>query len=557
MRKRYLRLLLSGLTCVLYVNINLAIYAAAQGVPKVIENGNEIELPRTLYQKISGSQVNDRVEILTWLNSNGYLNASLIKTDERTYELNRNCRFEFSELVVKEGIDKKLSQKMEGYYSSGRLESSIAGIINVYERDGYPFAKVEIDSLSPNLTACKVSVYVNLEKGKQWITEGIQFVGSSKNSSSYLRRISGYRDSLQVTPALLSELQSNLIQSELFLNVGLPEIFINESKAVLLVPVEERLLNQFDGLLGYVPDQNGNGQIVGDFDLSLWNVLNQGNGVNLSYQRLRPETSRLNVGISQDWIGATPIGLSLDFSLYQNDTTYQTRSLTLDGYYRLSRGLRLTGKVGSLVSTSSENVTAIVEPEGKKRYSELGFTFSSLDHVEVPTRGMLVSTSFGISNKEVEIDSISAFKQRYLYSNASFYTPLSNKSVLAFQVQGYLLNTSQVTESDLILFGGANSFRGYSEEQFRASELIWGTIEYRFLVSASSYLFGFGSAGNYHRPRLLTETDNSFKKTSFLYSTGFGISYKIRTGRLKFTYGISPEESFGNGKVHIGITTAL
>lgn len=557
MKKRYLRFLLYGLVGIVFLNLNISINVAAQEVIEIIENGNQVELPLELYQKLNGSQVNDEFEILTWLNSNGYLNASLVKTNGRTYELDRRCRFEFSKLVVSEGVDKKLTQNNTGYYTNDRLESSINEIINVYERDGYLFTKAEIDSLSTNIEDCTVSAHVSLEIGKKWITKGIKFVGADKNNSTYLTRISGYRDSLLITPTLLTELKTNLIQSELFLNVGLPEVFIEQSEAILLVPVEERILNQFDGLIGYVPDQNGNGQIVGDFDLSLWNVLNQGNGFNLSYQRLRPETSRLNVGVSQDWIGNTPIGLGMDFSLYQNDTTYQTRNLTLEGYYRLSRGLRLTGKVGSLVSTSTENTSAIVEPEGKKRYSELGFRFSTLDNLDVPTRGMLISTSFGISNKDVEIDSIRAFKQQYLYSNASFYSSVSDKSVLAFQVQGYFLNANQITESDLILFGGANSFRGYSEEQFRASELIWGDIEYRFMVNKSSYLFGFGSIGSYHRPRLLTETDDFFKKTSMLYSTGFGISYKIRTGRLKFTYAISPEESLGNGKVHIGFITAL
>jgi outer membrane protein assembly factor BamA len=120
-----------------------------------------------------------------------------------------------------------------------------------------------------------------------------------------------------------------------------------------------------------------------------------------------------------------------------------------------------------------------------------------------------------------------------------------------------LLEAYRVTFNDLIRFGGANSFRGYAEEQFQAGRLLWGDIEYRFLLDRNSYLFVFGAAGRFHRPKLLTETSNQFQTTDNLYSTGFGMSYQTRIGRLKFTYAISPEESIGNGKVHFGIRTGL
>lgn len=554
---KFVRLLFAGLFQVIFFVTYLSLPIKAQEVVQIIENGNKVDLPKELSLRISSDSTDVKNIILSWFGSRGYLNASIKKSSAYSYEMNKGCRFRFSELLIREGIDKKLTWENSGYYSEERLESQILNLIDEYEAKGYTFAKVEVESINPNVELCQVSVSVNLIKGERQVTEGVLFVGASVNKAEYLKRISGYQDSLLITPDLLNRLASNLIQSELFLEVGNPEVFIRGNKAVLIIPVEERILNQFDGLLGYVPDQNGNGQIVGDFDLSLWNVLNQGNGINLSYQRLKPETSRLSVGVSQNWIGSIPVGVGFDFSLYQNDTTYQTRNLSLDGFYLLGNGLRLTGEIGSLASTSSGQTSIIQEPEGKKRYAELGFVYSSLDNIEVPTRGARISTSFGISNKSVDIDSINAFNQRYMHSKGSYFLPISKKSVLAFFIQGYLLNANNITENDLIRFGGANSIRGYSEEQFRASELIWGDIEYRFLVNRSSYLFGFGSFGRYHRPKLLTELDNSFKKSGVLYSTGFGISYKIRTGRLKFAYAISPEESIGNGKVHIGITTKL
>lgn len=529
----------------------------AQEVISITENGNKIKIPISLQQELANNSDNKDQTILEWYSSNGYLNAEMTAISPNQFEIKTGCRFQFIELIV-EGYELE-SVKFTGLgdYSKRTLQIKIDELLKELESEGYIFSRIEIASILPNIQECEVSVKLSVEKGRQWITEKVLFPGAKSNKNDYLRRISGFRDSLIITSRLLNELKLNLEDSELFEEVAVPEVFLEEEKAVIVIGIQERILNQFDGLLGYVPDQNGNGQIVGDFELSLWNVLKQGNGFELEYQRLRPETSRLNIGVAQDWFGAVPVGLGFNFNIYQNDTTYQTRNLSLDSYYLVSRGLRLTGSVGQVSSTSSNIISLIQEPDGKKRFAELGFRYSTTNNIEVPTSGIRFAASFGVSNKKIEIDSIAAFSQRFIHSEASYFLKIAPKSVLAFTTQSYFLSANKVTESDLLRFGGANSFRGYSEEQFRASRLVWGDIEYRFLVNRSSYLFAFGALGRYHRPKLLTEPNSSFKTTDSLYSTGFGISYKIRIGRLKFTYAISPDESIGNGKVHLGIKTRL
>jgi len=529
----------------------------AQRVASVTENGNYIELPRSLLQDIASNPDANKQIILEWYASNGYMNVSLTKITDYQFEVIPGCRFLFSKLNIHGDNFENYSITDLGNYSSNLLQLKVKDLLAELESDGYLYSSIEIESINPISEACKVSVTLKIDEGRKWISEKILFPGAVSNNPSYLQRITRYTDSLLITSRLLNELKSNLNASELFEEVADPAVFIENEKAIIVIGLRERVLNQFDGLIGYVPNANGEGQIVGDMKLSLWNVLNQGNGFNLEYQRLKPETTRLITNISQDWIGAIPVGLGFNFNLYQNDTTYQTRNLSLDSYYLVTQGLRLTSEIGQINSTSSNSAPLILEPDGKKRYAEFGFRYSTLNNYDVPTSGIEFNIDFGVAKKSLEIDSISTFSQRYIHSDASYYLPLSNKSVLAFSSQAYFLNSNRVTENDLIWFGGANSFRGYSEEQFRASRLIWGDIEYRFLTNRSSYLFAFGAIGGYHRPKLVTETDYSFVVTDYLYSTGFGISYKIKIGRLKFAYAISPDENIGNGKIHFGIITRL
>lgn len=526
---------------------------------RVYENESEISLPDSIQQKLGVRSIEPQTILLQWLTADGYLNATVDTISQNKAQITRNCPFVLQELIWQySGVkDSLITQSLQIRYSQQRLRREIESRLHVLAEEGYSFAKAEIKRFIPKYEECSVSVDVNVDTGEQGTASDIYFTGLSLNSRQYVRKVSRFQSGEVITPQYMRFIHSNLNTSELFNFVGKGQILLREGELVIVFEVQERSLNQFDGLLGYVPDASGNGQIVGDIELRLWNVLTEGNGLNFRYQRLRPETSELNVSVSQDWIGDIPIGLTSGFEFYQNDTTYQSRQFEIGGSYRISGGFRLTGGIEFQSSISGSNIPSIVEPDGSKRTGRLGFDYINLDRFDVPTSGNYLSLNYGISRKNLENDSIGVFVQNTLEMEAKQYIPVLNRSVMALSVQGFFLEANRITLNDLSRFGGANSFRGFGEEQFRAGQLLWGDVEYQFLLDRQSYLFAFGAYGAYHRPQLLTETTNDLKVTKTLYSTGFGLSYQTRIGRLKFTYAISPEESLANGKVHFGIRTEL
>jgi len=527
---------------------------------RVIEDGQEISIPDSLAAHLSEKPAQIQQRLLKWLSSEGYLAAEVISVSDSTAQISRGCPFVLSEIVVTYTgqIDSSTVIQPDVRFTDQVLRGEIAQLMIQLEDLGFPFAKAEIKELTPDAENCSVTIALEVDTRKKIAESDIYFSGSNANDQSYLRKMARFRSSETVTPGYLRYLRANLNASGLFNSVEPGRIFFRNGEPVIIFEVQERSLNQFDGLLGYVPDAAGNGQIVGDVELSLWNVLTQGNGFDFRYQRLRPETSQLNLGASQDWIGDIPIGVSAGFQLYQNDTTYQSRNFDLDGYYLLNTGLKLIGGIGFQSTTSGSNLPMVIEPDGQKRTARLGFEYTNVDRYDVPTSGSSVRLMFGIANKDIADDSSAAFTQNVLELTARNYIPIFDKSVIATSLHGFFLESDKVTTHDLIRFGGANSFRGYAEQQFRAGTMFWGDVEYRFLLNRSSYLFGFGAAGGYARPKLLTEMNNDFRITNkYLFSTGFGLSYQTRIGRLKFTYAISPDESIGNGKVHFGLRTEL
>jgi len=111
--------------------------------------------------------------------------------------------------------------------------------------------------------------------------------------------------------------------------------------------------------------------------------------------------------------------------------------------------------------------------------------------------------------------------------------------------------------TDLFRFGGAESLRGFREDQFRGSQVVWADLEARYLIDRNSYLFLFGAYGFYERPQLINEETDQFTISDTLTSLGFGLAFQSPLGIIKFSYAISPDEDLGNGKVHVGITAGL
>ncbi len=522
---------------------------------QVLENG---EVSRTIVLP-DKNQKSTIQQLSAFYTDKGYFDVQISSTDEEPIQVKTGLRYRIRSLAFELEVDSVfVENEIAGeLYSSELIEKRINEEYLKTVEEGYLNAKVSIEDINLDSLSKTVSITALKIRGEQIRVSKIIFKGNRINSQRYLSRLAQTEDSVVASKENLNQIRRNLSTSELVEQVSDPVIYLENDNYVILFEVKEQNLNQLDGLIGFVPDETGKGQIVGDLDISLWNVLREGNAFELQYQRLKPETSRLNLGISQDWIANIPLSIGMDFSFYQNDTTYQTRNIGLTGSYLLNSDLSIKSRIYSQNSSSGSESDFSKEPDGSKQGGDLGFNYSKLDRREVPTSGVSLDVIYGVANKDIQEDSALAFRQQRLETKIKGYIPLFEKSVLATSINGFYVIGDQFTESDLIRFGGANSLRGYSEEQFTASELLWGDIEYRFLTDQYSYLFLFTAAGMYKRPQLYSETDDSFTQKDFLYSGGFGLSFRTAIGRLKFTYALSSTETFGNGKVHFGIRTSL
>jgi len=572
MREATLRL------CLLIFWLFPASLAAQERQIHIYSTSSEQEMPfsSALKQKVQSADNKTQLSgiIESWLKSEGYLDAAVDSFQTKDSEIHiyadTRKRYTLGELSISLDGQDNLSgglisgkARFTGQIFTENLTSTISeSILSDYEQLGYYLAELRVESIVKNSENATVFLDVQLNLGDKVQLLGVRFGGIVRNSADYLRRVAGIAPGETLTPALLSQGRQNLVNSSLFDDVSDGELIFVDDSPFVLYEVAEQQLNFFDGLIGYQPDPSGSASVAGYGDILLRNTVANGNVIDLRYEQLQPLVSKLNLSAEQQFLGGLPVHVGGGLHFTQQDSSYLVRDFTLSAGYRLFPGFQIAAHVRaerSSVTDAGEPSDAI---DSRANFYGVGFQLRNVNRFRVPTRGFESSIIVErgrrfINDERYQAETGRSFTQTILRSVVRGYIPLGGRKVLAPMVQAMFLESPHYLITDLFRFGGAESLRGFREDQFRGSSVIWGELEGRFMLDQNSYLFMFGAYGLYERPRLLNEETASPALKESLTSLGFGLAFETQLGIIKFSYAVSPNENLSNGNVHVGISAGL
>lgn len=463
------------------------------------------------------------------------------------------------ELILYSNID-SIKTSLQNDYSTSFLESKILGQIKRYQNLGYPFAQSSLPEITSNETDT-VDVHVEFIKGPFVEIKGVTFKGNKQLSSSYLQKISGFESPEIYSDAIVSRFSNNLKQNQFLTDVGEVKLISAPDEYLLQYDIVEIRPSFLDIIVGYDPNADGGDQIIGSGRLILNNLLSEGSIASLEFNKLPGTETRLKLDYLQKWVNNWPLNSKIGLDFHQRDSTYYQISGRVDLSYLINRrsapGIFLKYNT---VESIRDNQNLVHFDSKSLRYG-LSFTYENLDRFYVPKSGSAFFVELGNKIKSVlnlPVGSLlnSTFTSQFVHFSFQYYLQMSNHVILTPKIEGSASNHVVYFDDDLFRLGGTNSIRGYREDQFRSSNFLWGDIEIRRLVDEFSYLFLFTAIGLEQTPNLLGVLNSGYK-SSFLYSGGFGLSYKIPLGSLKLSYALSPEDRFNNGKVHFGISNSF
>jgi len=541
------------------------------------QSEREFKLPTDIVTAIRSDQNESSFASVAerWLVNEAYLDATVdsISSNRDLIEIfvHEGCKYSLSDLTIanKQTIESAVgivSSDESTYFGRAFTEDLIRDIsdnwLAEFERFGYYLAEFRILSVVKNSNRFTVDIRADLMPGEKIQVEGVRFNGVQRNSPDYLRRVAGIADGETLSPALLERGRQNLINSGLFEEVGEGELIFVDDTPVVLYEVSEQQLNYFDGLIGYQPDPIGSATIAGYGDILLRNTIADGNVIDLRYEQLQPLVSKLNVSAEQQFLGGLPLQVGAGLNFTQQDSSYLVRDFKLSGGYRLLPGFIITGTVRAERSSVTESGVSTEAIDSRANFYGIGFNLRNINRYRVPTRGyesmvMLERGRRFINDERFQSETGRSFSQTIFRTMIRGYIPVGSRQVLAPMVSTLFLESPHYLVTDLFRFGGAESLRGFREDQFRGSSVVWGELEGRYMLQQNSYLFLFGAYGFYERPQLINEESDDLAFKDRLTSLGFGLAFQSTLGIIKFSYAVSPNENLANGNIHVGIRAGL
>jgi outer membrane protein insertion porin family len=440
------------------------------------------------------------------------------------------------------------------------LEKDIHSLITQYSNHGYPFVSVTVGSIvsrpCPGSEDDCLTLSLDIVEGPRVTIDRVDISGNNLTRPDVILRES--RISIGDIYRLddVEKARLRLLRLGFFSSVDDPDIVMSESGSGLKLRVTETAMNTFDGVIGYLPPVQGNdhGTFTGMVNVLLKNMFGTGRRLGARWQHDNVSTQELQFQYLEPWIAGLPVNVGLGFFQRQQDTTYVQRTydartevtafdnLTLSALFSFDQVIPSATMSGFFV-TGSTSVSTGIE-----------IRYDMRDDPAAPTRGYLYRSDVRVGRKTVASQSAGVEErsslQRYTL-DVEWYLSTFSRQVLASSIHARELRSGAIREPDMFRFGGARTLRGYRENQFLGSRIVWGSLEYRLSVGRRSFGYLFTDLGYYLYPGdpELQLPENQASKT------GYGLGFQLETGLgiLRVSYALGAGDTFTTGKIHFGI----
>ncbi len=525
------------------------------------------------------------------LNTKGYLAASVDSVFYDSTFASVQLYLGSQQVLVQlrtTGIEKK-ALDMSGFTEKGYLNKPVniaqlqfikERILNYYEKNGYPFAGVLLDSIQQ--TADTMVASLKVIKGPLYHIDSIRVNGKVKISKSFLQRYLSISNGSIYNKEKLDQVSKRFLELPYLQEQQPSELLMLGSGSVLDVYLLPKKSSQINFLLGVLPanSQTNKLQFTGDVNLNLRNALGHGETILLNWQQLQISSPRLNLGYQQPYIFKSAFGLDFSFDLFKKDSTFLQLNAQLGIQYLLSANQ--SGKIfiqnqssillSSGVDTNLVKAVRKLPPNIDVRAVNIGLDYelNSTNYRFNPRSGneFRLISSVGIKtispNNEILNLTDPSFKYATLYDSlklksyqlrtkltAAHYFTIGKGSALKAAFNGGIFSSQSVFRNELFQIGGYKLLRGFDEESIYATRYGVLTVEFRNLVGLNSYLFTFVDAGWAKNKYQQINTSNSF------ISAGLGLVFETKAGLLNMSFAVGKRNDLKldlrqAAKIHFG-----
>ncbi len=423
------------------------------------------------------------------------------------------------------------------------LQQMVQDSLNLLLNNGYPFAQVQLQFSS----GAQPSLELFTIKGPEVRWGQIQVKPEGIIQEKVLANLLQLHTGALFSEAKLLQAQNQLAGRLPFKLLRAPEWAYTDERADLYFFLERVKMSSATGIIGLQQNPtNQKSALVGEFNLQLQNTFQKNEKFLLHWRSIAPQTQMLKSSLSWPYIGGSPYGLSSGFTLYRRDTSFLEVKGNFGLTYLFSNNWQLLAQLDfwrSNTLLSSASINNLVD------FSTLsygvGLQRQQLDFLPNPRKGMQLKALYLVGNKKVEATQLTwrvELTQRY-------FVPLSKRQVLCLSQEFDHIQAANLYANELYRFGGLERMRGFDEEAFFASTIVFAGLEYRFLLDEFAHFLVF-SDWSWLENKVLNNTQTT------VYALGLGLVLGSDNGQFKLSYGLGAALGQGlqlnTGKLHVG-----
>ncbi len=458
-------------------------------------------------------------------------------------------------------------------------------LLTYLENNGYPFARIYLDSLQ--MEEDRVSGLLKVDKGPLYKIDSIRVYGNAKISNSYLRRYLDLPNGTRYNREKLLRINQK-IRELTYVEEERPfDITMLGTGSVLNLYLKQKKSSQVNALIGFLPnnDQLSSKKLLltGEANILLRNALGAGETIGLNWQQLQVKSPRLNILYQHPYLFHSAAGLDFSFDMLRKDSSYVNVNLQLGVQYVLSKnqsGKLFIQRFQTLVSGGGIDSAFVVNYRRLPDVGDLSsfnvgldYELNNTDYRLNPRKGneFHIITSAG-TKKLKKNNSILSLKDPAdpdfdfdrLYDTvklktyqfrvrvmAAKYFPMRNKrSTVKTMLNAGLFESATIFKNELFQLGGYRLLRGFDEESQYLSRFAIATAEYRYLVGPNSYFYVLADGG--------WGRNNGYNAgVSYTYfGTGLGLAFETKAGIFNLAWAVGKrndsELNLRQSKIHFG-----
>lgn len=475
--------------------------------------------------------------------------------------------FEGNTVYTSEVLTNYMALPQDQVLNSVYVGQKIQGINAAYARDGYMLAHVDGVAVDDNGI-----LHISVVEG---VVEDIIPAGNKKTRDKVITREFVQKKGKPFNKFLVRRSVERVYNLGFFDDVNVRMLPGNESpnNVIIEVDVLEHKTgtitlgagySKSDGLVGIIEFGEENFRGTGDKFKVHWEIGGKDNYKNYQVSYLKP------------WIDSK--GTSLGFTYFNREdeyTDYNENGSEVAEYNKKSRGFnisfgRQTGEYTrdylTLESRKDEYKWDDDDSSGYRydrnagagnrwdngsynfaddNYVENNFgrinsatwqkVYDSRDNIYEPTRGRRISYTTQWAGHGLGGD----FDFYKFTAETRMYKKVGAKNVLAFRARAGFIQ-GDAPYSQLFTLGGADSLRGYEDDQFRGKKMYNATLEFRFPLVKKVTGVLFTDIGDAWDTPNVTWYDS---KKSFNYGVGAGVRVTTPIGPVKLDYGVGKDEN--------------